>query len=99
LAATSLRNSDWVREDKSKNMRESLENKQEREDMKQNGIDGLPADAEIAPAANEEFAGTVNSLEKVSRSQSGWDPYEVWRTRVKGYSKLITGKHELDPLR
>lgn len=40
-------------------------------------VDSLLADPQQVPAAaNEEFA---------SRSQpaGGWDPYEVWRTRVK----------------
>ena len=31
-------------------------------------------------AANEEFTGTVSRLE---RRKSGWDAFEVWRTRVK----------------
>jgi hypothetical protein len=30
----------------------------------------------LEPAANEEFAGRA-------AASAGWDPYEVWRTRVK----------------
>ncbi len=30
----------------------------------------------LEPAANEEFAGRTGA-------SGGWDPYEVWRTRVK----------------
>ena len=33
--------------------------------------------------ANERFTGTVNRPDSVTHSQSGWDPYEVWRTRLK----------------
>ena len=37
-----------------------------------------------ASAANEEFAATTIVSEKAARPRSaGWDPYEVWRTRVK----------------
>ena len=37
-----------------------------------------------ASAANEEFAATTIVSEKTVRPRSwGWDPYEVWRTRVK----------------
>lgn len=49
------------------------------------GAQGLPADRRLRAAANEEFsggvAGTVSEPEPV---KSGWDPYEVWATRVKG---------------
>jgi hypothetical protein len=37
----------------------------------------LPGPQSLEGAANEEFAGRVTSL------TGGWDPYEVWRTRVK----------------
>jgi hypothetical protein len=33
----------------------------------------------------------------VTQSPAGWDPYEVWRTRVKGPSK--TKEREADPRR
>jgi hypothetical protein len=37
-----------------------------------------------ASAANEEFAATTIVTEMSVRPRtSGWDPYEVWRTRVK----------------
>jgi hypothetical protein len=40
-------------------------------------VDSLLADPQsVPPAANEEFADR-------SRPSSGWDPYEVWRTRIK----------------
>jgi hypothetical protein len=37
----------------------------------------LPGPESLEVAANEEFAGRVTS------ATGGWDPYEVWRTRVK----------------
>jgi len=37
-----------------------------------------------APAANDDFGATTIVSEKVVGPRaSGWDPYEVWRTRVK----------------
>jgi hypothetical protein len=37
----------------------------------------------MSPVANERFTGMVNGTDGVTHSQSGWDPYEVWRTRLK----------------
>jgi len=35
-------------------------------------------------AANETFPGTVSDVDKRPRERAeGWDPYEVWRTRIK----------------
>jgi hypothetical protein len=50
--------------------------------MKQNGAEGLAA---------EEFTGMVNGLDRLARPRSGWDPYEVWRTRVKAASRRNAG--------
>jgi hypothetical protein len=52
----------------------------------------------MSPAANEEFTAMANGLDRVARPQLGWDPYEVWRTRVKGSSSLMP-EGERDPLR
>jgi hypothetical protein len=44
------------------------------------------ADAGTTTAANEDRTPVVaaaESKEPGSTSASGWDPYEVWRTRVK----------------
>jgi hypothetical protein len=49
--------------------------------------EGFPADSRESLAANEDFAGTVDDLETVSAARTGWDPYDVWRTRVKTASK------------
>jgi hypothetical protein len=63
--------------------------------MKRKGAQGLVGHR-IAPAANEEFSALVNGLDRLEHPQSGWDPYEVWRTRVKSSSRI---KRERDPLR
>ena len=40
--------------------------------------------ARTGSAANEEFPGTVSDVGKRVRERAnGWDPYEVWRTRIK----------------
>lgn len=57
--------------------------------------EGLPADSRESLAANEDFAGIADDLDMVSPTRAGWDPYDVWRTRVKTVSK----EHEADPRR
>ena len=69
--------------------------------MKRKSAEGLPAGQGVTPAANDEFTGIAQDhLSQVSYtySQSGWDPYEVWRTRVKASSK-VKPEREGDPLR
>jgi hypothetical protein len=71
-------------------------NKQERESMKRKGAQGLPADPQSLPAANEEFATQINGVDTLGYPRStGWDPYEVWRTRVKSSSRTKQAQ-ELD---
>ena len=57
--------------------------------MKRKTAEGLAAAHRISPAANEEFTGMADGVDWVARRQSGWDPYEVWRTRVKGPSGVM----------
>jgi hypothetical protein len=64
--------------------------------MKSKGVEGLPADSQESVAANEEFVEPLDGYERVSGSQSGWDPYDVWRTRVK---KTAATEREADPRR
>jgi hypothetical protein len=61
--------------------------------MKSKGVEGLPADPQESLAANEDFSGTDESFGRL-RSQAGWDPYDVWRTRVKMNSSK---EFEADP--
>jgi|SRR5215469_10341256 len=80
--------------------------KQEREEMKRKGAEGLPARQRLSAAANEDFTATVNELtghdlvrhdldRLATPPRSGWDPYEVWRTRVKASAKQKDGREPL----
>jgi hypothetical protein len=64
--------------------------------MKRRTADGLAAAHRVPPAANEEFTAMANGLDGVARPR-GWDPYEVWRTRVKE-SASVMPERERDPL-
>jgi hypothetical protein len=57
--------------------------------MKNKRGDGLAAIYRKSPAANEEFTGMVKALAGVALPHSGWNPYEVWRTRVMGSSTVM----------
>jgi hypothetical protein len=70
--------------------------KQERGKMKRRTADGLAVAHEMSPAANEEFTAVANGLDGVAGPR-GWDPYEVWRTRVKE-SASVMPEPERDPL-
>jgi len=73
--------------------------------MKRKGAEGIPARQQLTPAANEEFTGVVTELsrpepgrrdlDRLATSRSGWDPYEVWRTRVKASAKEKRGREPL----
>jgi hypothetical protein len=47
-----------------------------------------PTDRRVAAAANEDFNGVASAARDVERADSGWDPYEVWLTRVKAPAQL-----------
>ncbi len=49
--------------------------------------------AKTSPAVHEELAEVLNRPDGVARSQWGWDPYEVWRTRLKPPS-VVTQQRE-----
>jgi hypothetical protein len=71
--------------------------------MKRRGAQGLSAPDRFTAAANEEFTTPDDGLDRdgldrLEYSGSGWDPYEVWRTRVKSSSRA-KGERERDPLR
>jgi hypothetical protein len=65
--------------------------------MKRKTAQGLAAAQRIPPAANEEFTALANGLDGVARPHLAWDPYEVWRTRVK-VSSTVMPERERDPL-
>jgi hypothetical protein len=76
--------------------------------MKRKGAEGFTARQRLTPAANEDFNGAVHdldldqhdldrhALDGLAIPRSGWDPYEVWRTRVKASAKE---KRAREPLR
>ena len=66
--------------------------------MKRKGAEGLAAGQRVTPAANEEFTGLMGGMDPLAYPRSGWDPYEVWRTRVKA-SARAKPERERDPLR
>jgi hypothetical protein len=47
-----------------------------------------PADRRVIAAANEDFNELVSAARDVARDNSGWDPYEVWLTRVRMPAQL-----------
>jgi hypothetical protein len=51
--------------------------------MKSKGAQEFPNDRRVITAANEEFSGAVSAVRATTQTQAGWDPYEVWATRVK----------------
>lgn len=56
--------------------------------MKRKGVEGLPADPQDSLAANDEFADSGDGYVYLTHSRSGWDPYDVWRTRVKNSARV-----------
>jgi len=63
--------------------------------MTRDNAEGLPVD--LRPeAANEEFTGTVTGRE-IARREDGWDPYEVWQTRVRAPSKAAQKESPREP--
>ena len=61
--------------------------------MERNGAEGLPAGPPATPAANEEFTRSDEQARR-AYARSGWDPYEVWRTRVKASSREQEAERE-----
>jgi len=65
--------------------------------MKSKGAQEFPENRRAITAANEEFSGAVSAVRATDESQSGWDPYEVWATRVKAPA-LRKRERQRDPL-
>jgi hypothetical protein len=55
--------------------------------------EGLPVEQRTDDAANEDFTGTVNRRDSARRA-GGWDPFEVWRTRVRAPSKAAPARED-----
>lgn len=58
--------------------------------------EGRPVERRTDDAANEDFTGIVNRRDS-ARREGGWDPYEVWRTRVRAPSKAAKPREDHDP--
>lgn len=65
--------------------------------MKSKGAQEFPNDGRVTSAANEEFNGVVSGAPGTAQTQAGWDPYEVWLTRVKRPA-LLKRERQHDPL-
>jgi hypothetical protein len=64
--------------------------------MKSKGAPEFPDERRVISAANEEFNGAVSAV-RGTQAQSGWDPYEVWLTRVQAPARLKRERRR-DPL-
>jgi hypothetical protein len=65
--------------------------------MKSKGAQEFPTGHRVIAAANEQFSGVVSAVRGTAQTQSGWDPYEVWLTRVKAPA-LRKRERQRDPL-
>jgi hypothetical protein len=54
-------------------------------------VEGLPVEQRADTAANEDFTAIVNRRDS-ARREGGWDPFEVWRTRVHAPSRAAPGE-------
>ena len=50
------------------------------------GAEGFAAVERMSTAQSEQVTAMVSGPETLVRFQSGWSPYEIWRTRVKARS-------------
>jgi hypothetical protein len=57
--------------------------------MKRNAAEELAALYGMSPAVNEEFTEMGNRPARLVRPQSGWDPYDVWHSRLKAPAIVI----------
>jgi hypothetical protein len=64
--------------------------------MNRKGAEALAAVNRMSPAS-EGFTSMVHGRDRLAPAQSGWDPYEVWRTRVKG-SSTVMQERKREPL-
>jgi hypothetical protein len=58
--------------------------------------EGLPLQQPAVPAANDDSRGIVTPPPEAPKREAGWDPQEVWRTRVKSPSNLLRTRYERD---
>ncbi len=58
--------------------------------MDENEMKGVPVAHATSRAANEEFSARGQGQDGTAGVQRAWDPYEVWRTRVREPPDLDT---------
>jgi hypothetical protein len=58
------------------------------------GKSGAVAEGVIALAANDDLGPSVESGEAAGGESAGWDPFEVWRTRVRDARRAATESTE-----
>jgi hypothetical protein len=63
--------------------------------MNRKGAKALPLSTRMS-SASEGFTDMVHGRDRLARPRSGWDPYEVWRTRVKR-SSTVRPEREREP--
>jgi hypothetical protein len=66
--------------------------------MERKRAQGLAAIWRLSAAANEEIVAPEDGAEQLAHPQPPWDPYEVWRTRVKTPA-AVSAELERDPPR
>jgi hypothetical protein len=59
-------------------------------DENEKGMRGGPVADPISRAANEQFSAREQGQDGTAGVQPAWDPYEVWRTRVRETLHLET---------
>jgi hypothetical protein len=59
-------------------------------DENEKGMKGVPVADPISRAANEQFSAREQGQDGTAGVQPAWDPYEVWRTRVRETLHLET---------
>jgi hypothetical protein len=64
--------------------------------MTLNTAEGLPLQQPAVPASNQGSLGIVTQPPEAPKREAGWDPQEVWRTRVKSPSNLLRARFEWD---
>ena len=62
--------------------------------MIRESAEGLPVDRRSEPAANEKFTATTVTRRERAGREAGWDPYEVWQTRVRTPSEAARARKE-----
>jgi hypothetical protein len=58
------------------------------------GKSGAVAEGVVALAANDDLGPSVPAADAAGGAAAGWDPFEVWRTRVRDARRAATVSDE-----